>query len=227
MKKLNLEKLFENSKVTVDVVVFTVEADRLSVLLIERKYPPFKGVRALPGGFIRKKEELIKAARRELREETAVGGVYLEQLYTFGAPRRDPRGRVITVAYFALVPRHVMKLKASFDARSAKLFSMQRLSKLAFDHRAIINYALTRLRNKIQYTNAAWSMLPKTFTLGELQRLYEIILGKHLDKRNFRKKILSLGILKALPKIKRGLQQRPAQLYKFKTRKSVELKRFF
>lgn len=224
---MKLEKLFEQPKATVDVVLFTIEAGELRVLLVERKYPPFKDRWALPGGFIRKKEELVKAARRELGEETGVSGAYLEQLYTFDAPGRDPRGRIITVAYFALVPRHAMKLQASLHSKSSKLFSIRKLPKLAFDHRAIIDYALIRLRNKIQYTNAAWSMLPKAFTLGELQRLYEIILGKRLDKRNFRKKILSLGVLKVLPRIKKGLRQRPARLYVFKTRKYTELRRFF
>lgn len=227
MGKRNFEKLFERPRVTVDVVVFTVEKEKLSVLLIKRKYPPFQDIWALPGGFIRKMEEPSKAARRELCEEAGFSGVYLEQLYTFGAPRRDPRGRVITVAYFALAPRQTMKLKASFDAKSAKLFSVRALPRLAFDHSAIIRYSLTRLRNKIQYTNAAWSMLPKVFTLGELQRLYEIILGKRLDKRNFRKKIVSLGIIKSAAGFKKGLRQRPARLYTFKTRKYTELKKFF
>jgi len=227
MKKIKFEKLFEHPTATVDVVVFSVENGELGVLLIRRKYSPFKNMWALPGGFIRKNEELAKAARRELGEETGISGVYLEQLYTFDAPGRDPRGRVITVAYFALVQQRAMKLKASFDAKEAKLFAMRKLPKLAFDHKVIIDYALIRLRNKIQYTNAAWSMLPEAFTLGELQRLYEIILGKRLDKRNFRKKILSLGILKTLRRIKKGLRQRPARLFTFKTRKYIELRRFF
>lgn len=227
MKKRTFEKLLERPRVTVDVVVFTVEKRKLSVLLIKRKYQPFQNMWALPGGFIRKKEELEKAARRELREEAGFSGVYLEQLYTFGALRRDPRDRVITVAYFALAPRETMKLKASFDAKSAKLFSVRIVPRLAFDHSAIIRYALTRLRNKIQYTNAAWSMLPKVFTLGELQGLYESILGKRLDKRNFRKKIISLGIIKGASGLKKGLRQRPARLYTFKTRRYTELKRFF
>lgn len=212
---------------TVDVVVFTVEKNKLSVLLIQRKYPPYQGMWALPGGFLRKNEELEKAALRELKEETGVSGVYLEQLYTLGGLGRDPRGRVITVAYFALVPRGVMKLRASDEAQETKLFRVLRIPPLAFDHKKIIAYALQRLRNKIQYTNAVWSLMPGAFTLSELQRIYELILGRKLDKRNFRKKILALGLVRPLPKMRRGFRQRPAKLYQFKTRQYMELKRFF
>ena len=212
---------------TVDVVIFTISGGKLQALLIKRKYDPFKGVWALPGGFIRKNEELLSAATRELKEETGVGGVYLEQLYTFGKKRRDPRGRIISVAYFTMVPKSKMKLRASTDALETALFPVRALPRLAFDHKAILGYALQRLRNKIQYTNAVWSLLPRAFTLGEIQRVYEVIWDNKVDKRNFRKKILSLDLLRPLPKTRRGLRQRPAKLYKFKTTKYVELKRFF
>lgn len=217
----------EKPMITVDVVVFTVRQGKLKVLLIKRKYSPFKDKWALPGGFIRGGEELLHASARELEEETGVRGVYLEQLYTFGAPRRDPRGRVITVAYFALVSPDKMQLRASYDAKEAKLFEVNKLPHLAFDHRKILTYAIIRLRNKIQYTNVAWSLLPQKFTLSEIQKFYETIWGKRLDKRNFRKKILSLGLLNVLPSVRKGLRQRPAKLYAFKTRKFVELRRFF
>lgn len=222
-----VKNLFEHPKITVDIVIFTVVKDVLYVLLIQRKYPPFQNRWALPGGFIRKGEEVEHAARRELFEETGVFGAYLEQLYTFGAPRRDPRGRVITVAYVALMPRHTTKLKASYDAKSVKLFPVKKLPKAAFDHKKIIHYALVRLRNKIQYSNAAWSLLPEFFTLGDIQRVYEIIWKKKVDKRNFRKKFLSLGLLRPLSRIVRGMRRRPARLYAFKTTCHVELERFF
>lgn len=217
---------FEKAMTTVDIVVFTIENKKLKILLIQRKYSPFKHMWALPGGFVRSSEELESAALRELKEETGVSGAYLEQLYTFGGKNRDPRGRVITVAYVALVPRHTMRLKASYDAADVDTFSTASLPRLAFDHKEIIQYALTRLRNKIQYANVAWSLLPKTFTLGEIQRVYEIILGKRLDKRNFRKKILSLGMLRELRTMRRGLRQRPARLYTFRTKTYAELKKF-
>jgi len=218
---------FENPKVTVDIIIFTIEDNKLKTLLIKRKSPPFKGKWALPGGFLKKDEDIYNAAQRELNEETGIKGVYLEQLYTFGEPKRDPRGRVVTVAYFALVPRELMKIKAADDATDAKLFSIADSPVLAFDHRKILNYALYRIRNKIQYTNVIWSLLSKKFTLTEIQKVYEIIWGRRIDKRNFRKKLLSLGLLKSAKETLTGLRQRPAKFYSFKTTKYVELKRFF
>lgn len=226
MKNLSKRK-FESSMVTADVVLFTIEGQRLAVLLIKRKGKPFQGMWALPGGFIRMGEELQGAAARELKEETGVSGAYIEQLYTFGGVKRDPRGRIVTVAYLALAPRHIMRLNASYDAADVDIFPVDNLPSLAFDHKKIIEYALTRLRNKIQYTNVAWSLLPEVFTLGEIQKIYELIWGTHLDKRNFRKKILSLGILKKISAIRSGLRQRPAQLFAFKSKKYTELRRFF
>ena len=223
-------KYFLNTKVprvTADIVIFSIEDGELKTLLVKRMLEPFKGAWALPGGFIKKGENLFDAAARELKEETGVSSAYLEQLYTFGNPKRDPRGRVITVAYFTLMQRHKLKIEASSDAVEAKLFLVSSLPQLAFDHMDIIAYALTRLRNKIQYTNAVWSILPENFTLGEIQNVYEIIWGRKMDKRNFRKKILSLELLKPARKIKKGFRQRPAKLYAFKTKKYVELKRFF
>lgn len=209
-----------------DVVIFGIEDNKLTVLLVKRRNDPFKGMWALPGGFIGRNEDVVDAAKRELKEETGVSGIYLEQLYTFGEPKRDPRGRVLSVAYFALlsVKRGV---KAGDDARDANFFPVSSLPPPAFDHKKIISYAVTRLRNKIQYTNAVSSMLPEEFSLGEIQKIYEIIWNKKVDKRNFRKKILSLGLLMPLPVKRRGLRSRPAKLYKFKTKKYVELRRFF
>lgn len=214
-------------RIAVDVIIFTFENEKLNVLLIKRKKSPFAGTWAIPGGFVKTNESLEQAAERELREETGVRAGYLEQLYTFGEPKRDPRGRVVSVAYFALLPREKMKICGGSDAAEARLFSLQTLPRLAFDHGSILKRAHTRLQGKIQYTNIAWSLLPKAFTLGEIQDLYEAIWNKHLDKRNFRKKMLSLGLLKPLPRMRRGLRRRPARLYAFKTKRYVELKRFF
>lgn len=213
--------------ITADIVIFSIENNKLSALLIKRRQNPFSGCWALPGGFVKNKEKIEAAAARELKEETGVKNVYLEQLYTFGNPGRDPRGHIITVAYFTMVARRFLKPRSSYEAEKTAFFGINSLPPLAFDHKKIIDYAVKRLRNKIQYTNAVWSLLPHNFTLGELQKIYEIILGKKLDKRNFRKKILSLRILKGLSKIKRRDARRPAKLFAFKTKKYVELKKFF
>ena len=209
-------------KVTVDTVLFTIQTGVLKVLLVKRRIPPFAKQFAIPGGFVHEDEDLDQAALRELREETGVGDVYLEQLYSFGNPDRDPRGRVITVAYFALISAD-RKLKAGSDAAEADWYSMDDLPPLAFDHAAILNYALERLRNKLEYTTVGFQLLPEKFTLTELQELYEAILGKKLDKRNFRRKMSLLKILKPLPEYRRG-GQRPAQLYRFVAARFEKLK---
>ncbi len=217
---------FETPKVTVDIVIFTIYNEKLHILLIQRKSQPFQNSWASPGGFLEKDETLIEAAGRELCEETGVRRIYLEQLYTFGDPGRDPRGRVITVAYFALVPAP-LEISAGSDAKSAKWWPVNGLPKLAFDHKKIINYAMDRLQAKLEYTNIAWSLLPDKFTLTDLQSTYEIVWGKKMDKRNFRKKILSLGLLTKSSEMRTGLHQRPSYLYSFKSKKKTELKKFF
>jgi len=199
--------------VAVDLVIFTVRDGGLQVLLIERGIPPFRGQWALPGGFVRERETLEEAARRELEEETGLRDVYLEQLYTFGDPDRDPRGRTVAVAYYALTPP--APLRASTDAAKADWHPAGRTSKLAFDHAKILKTGLQRLRAKIGYTTVGFELLAKQFTLSELQRLYEAILERPLDKRNFRKKMLSLGLLKAEGQKRSAGAHRPAQLYSF------------
>lgn len=199
--------------VAVDLVIFTVREGALQVLLIERGVPPFKGQWALPGGFVLERETLEAAARRELAEETGLRDVYLEQLYTFGDPDRDPRGRTIAVAYFALTPP--APLRASTDAANAAWFPAARPPKLAFDHATILRTGLERLRAKVGYTTVGFELLPEQFTLPELQGLYETILERPLDKRNFRKKILSLGLLKSEGRKRAAGAHRPAQLYSF------------
>ena len=209
-------------QVTVDIVIFTIQQGVLKVLLVKRLIEPFIGQFAIPGGFVLEDEDLEQAAVRELREETGVSDVYLEQLYSFGKPDRDPRGRVVTVAYFALISAD-RKLKAGTDAAEAAWFPMDDLPPLAFDHATILNYALERLRNKLEYTTVGFQLLPEKFTLTELQDVYAAILGKKLDKRNFRRKMSVLKILKPLPEYRRG-GQRPAQLYRFVAARFEKLK---
>lgn len=211
-------------RVTVDVVIFAVRGGALDVLLVRRGIPPFLGRWAIPGGFVLEEESVEGAARRELREETGVSDVYLEQLYTFGDPGRDPRGRVVTVAYFALIAADRAPLKAGTDAADARWFPMAKLPPLAFDHRRILDYALERLRNKLEYTTVGFQLLPRRFTLTELQRVYEAILGRRLDKRNFRRKMDLLGILKPAPGWRREGLRRPARLYAFAARRFEKLK---
>jgi 8-oxo-dGTP diphosphatase len=204
--------------VTVDIILFTVREGQLEVVLAQRGIEPYKGQWALPGGFVRMEESLDAAAKRELAEEVGVGEVYLEQLCTFGEPHRDPRGRVITVAYFALVPEERHKLSAASDASDARWFPVRNLPQLAFDHRHIIGQAVDRLQSKLEYSTIAVGLLPDSFRLSELQRTYEVILNRELDKRNFRKKMISLGLLEATGKKELRGAHRPAQLYRFKDR---------
>ena len=201
------------ASVAVDLVIFTVRDGSLQVLLIERGVPPFKGQWALPGGFMIDRESLEEAARRELEEETGLKDVYLEQLYTFGDADRDPRGRVVAVAYYALTPP--APLRASTDAAKAAWHPVARPPRLAFDHARILRMGLERLRAKVGYSTVGFELLPKQFTLTELQALYEAILERPLDKRNFRKKLLSLGLLKSEGQKRAAGAHRPARLYSF------------
>ena len=201
--------------VTVDIVVFTVHEETLQVLLIERGIDPFKGLYALPGGFVLAEGTLEQAAFRELFEETGTKDVYLEQLYTFGDPHRDSRGRVVTVAYYALVPTDKSPLLAGTDAAAAGWYPVSALPPLAFDHKRIVEYAVDRLRNKLEYTNVGFQLLPAKFTLSALQALHEAILGKPLDKRNFRRKVLGLGLVKPSKEMQ-ATGRKPAQLFSFR-----------
>lgn len=200
---------------TVDCVVFGFNGGELKVLLIQRGLEPFQGRWALPGGFVQVDESLDAAARRELLEETGLTGVFLEQLYTFGEVKRDPRERVVSVAYFALVNLSRHQATAGTDARQAQWFPISKLPRLAFDHAIILDTALTRLRSKMRHQPVGFELLPAKFTLTQLQHLYEAVLGVELDKRNFRKKMLSFGLLVPLPEFHREGRHRPAQLYQF------------
>ncbi len=208
---------------TVDIVIFTLREGSLQVLLVKRGVPPFEGQYAIPGGFIRGDESLEEAALRELHEETGLRNVFLEQLYTFGDPKRDPRGRVITVAYYALIASDKLSLVAGADAAEAQWFPASSVPPLAFDHKSILDYALERLRNKLEYTTVGFQLLAEKFTLGELQAVYEAILGRPLDKRNFRRKLALLGILKPLREWRRT-GRKPAQLFRFAAPRFEKLK---
>ncbi|CAN1210659.1 NrtR DNA-binding winged helix domain-containing protein [Tumidithrix helvetica PCC 7403] len=206
---------FPRPALTVDCVVFGLDAQDLKVMLIQRAIPPFQGQWALPGGFVRMDETLEEAAMRELREETGIREVFLEQLYTFGNLDRDPRDRVVTVAYYALVNLSEYLIQATTDAREAAWFPITEVPTLAFDHERILSVALARLKGKLRYEPIGFELLPKKFTLSQLQRLYETVIGETLDKRNFRKKILSMGLLIGLNETEKNVTHRAAQLYEF------------
>ncbi len=206
---------YPHPAVTVDGVVFGYDDADLKVLLIQREQPPHRLKWALPGGFVKIGEGLEEAARRELEEETGIRGLYLEQLYTFGAPKRDPRERVISVAYYGLVALAGHAVRAATDARNVAWFPVADLPALAFDHEEILETGLRRLKAKIRYEPVGFELLPEKFPLSELQRLYETILEQPLDKRNFRKKILGMGLLADTEEIQQDVAHRAARLYRF------------
>lgn len=209
---------------TVDIVIFTLEDNRLQALLIRRAEEPFAGMWALPGGFVHIEESMEEAAARELREETGLEEAYLEQLYTYGDPDRDPRGRVVTVAYFALIPADAkVRLEGGSDASQAKWFPLDKLPDLAFDHREIVDYAVRRVRYKLEYSAVGFELLPEQFSLSELQSTYEMILGEKLDKRNFRRRILEANVIEATPTFRTG-EGRPARLYRYRPDAVAEVK---
>lgn len=204
---------YPRAALAVDCVVFAIHEEGLRVLLIRRAEPPFEDAWALPGGFVRIDETTEDAARRELEEETSFKHLYLEQLYTFSDLARDPRERVVSVAYYALVKP--TEVKGGTDARDAAWVSVDKVPKLAFDHLRIFGLALERLRAKIRYQPIGFELLPSKFTLGQLQRLYESILGRRLDPRNFRRSFLKMGVLEELAEMESGVSHRPSHLYRF------------
>jgi 8-oxo-dGTP diphosphatase len=205
--------------VTADAVVFTIHNSELKILLIKRNNEPFKNMYALPGGFVRLNESLQEAASRELEEETGIRNIFLKKLIAYGGIDRDPRGRVITIPFLALIDAEKLNLHAAGDAQLAKWRNIYDLPPLAFDHRKIIEDALGILRYDIQNTNIAFQIMPEKFTLTELQKAYETILDEKLDKRNFRKKLRELMILKPLHETKMEGAHRPAKLYSFKDKR--------
>jgi len=216
---------YPRAALTVDCVVFGFDGGELKVLLIQRGLEPFKGRWALPGGFVRLDETLDEAARRELYEEAGLTNVFLEQLYSFSAVERDPRERVVSVAHYALVKLSDHHAKAATDAANAQWFAVSKVPKLAFDHDEILKLALARLKGKVAYQPIGFDLLPAGFTLSELQHLYEAVLETTLDKRNFRKKVLSFGLLQKLEERQMSGRHRPAQLYRFDAQKYEKLKK--
>jgi 8-oxo-dGTP diphosphatase len=207
---------YPHPAVTVDILIFTIHDNDLKVLLVRRALEPFEGQWALPGGFVGMGESLRRAAWRELKEETGVHAAFLEQLGAFGHPDRDPRERVITVAYYALVPFARLEIRAASDAKEARLFSMRELPKLAFDHSRILRRGRERLQDKVEDPVIPLQLVPETFTLSELQQVHELILGEPLDKRNFRKKVQGLELIEPTGEQKRTGPHRPAGLYRVK-----------
>lgn len=216
---------YPRAALTVDCVVFGLDEGELKVLLIERALEPFKGKWALPGGFVRVDETLDEAARRELEEEAGLKHVFLEQLYTFGRVDRDPRERVVSVAYYSLVKLAAHDTMAATDAADAKWFPISKTPKLVFDHPEILTAALARLKSKVRYEPIGFELLPSKFTLSQLQHLYEAVLATELDKRNFRKKVLSFDLLVPLKETQMMGRHRPAQLFRFDAEKYEKLKK--
>ena len=214
---------YSRPALTVDIVVFAFDEADLRVMLIQRDLKPFEGEWALPGGFVQVDETLEQAARRELHEETGLRDIFLDQLHTFGALDRDPRERVVTVAYFALVNLHGHDVHASTDARNAAWFSLSELPDLAFDHTGILSMAHERLRLKVRREPIGFELLPEKFTLRQLQNLYEVVLDRELDKRNFRKKVLGMEIVTETKEIEKDVAHRAARLYRFDKRKYKKL----
>lgn len=210
----------------VDAVVFGYDPrEGISMLLIQRKYEPFKGGWALPGGLVLEDESLEQAVERELEEETGVKVDYLEQLYTFGKPERDPRNRVVAVAYYGLVKKSDFKLYAATDADDAKWFHWDELPALAFDHKDILQMAIERLRGKIRYEPIGFELLDDKFPFSDLHKLYESILGQEVDRRNFKKKFLQLDILTELEEKQSEGRGRPGSLFTFNEKKYQQFKR--
>ena len=210
---------YPRGALTVDCVVFGLDDEELKVMLIQRGLPPFEGKWVLPGGFVRLDETLDEAARRELEEETGLRKVFMEQLYTFSQVDRDPRERVVSVAYYALVNLRDHQVHAASDARDAGWFGVHDVPSLAFDHAEILRLALERLRGKLRYQPVGFELLPKKFTLSELQHLYELVLERSLDKRNFRKRVLAMDLLEETDEVQQDVAHRAARLYRFDERK--------
>lgn len=222
MLKKNISKTPPTPKtplVAVDALILTVQEGKLVVLLTEIGFGPYKSQWALPGGLVRMEESIDEAAERVLLEKAGVDGIYLEQLATFGAVNRDKRERSVAVAYFALVNNDSCRPKVTEYSTDIRWYPVKKLPVLAFDHAAVIKLGVERLRNKLGYTNIAYALLSREFTLSELQQVYEIILGRALDKRNFRKKIQAIGIVKGSGKKRHQGVSRPAQLFTFTERK--------
>lgn len=215
---------YKNQGIHVDIAVFTVEDRKVKILLVKRGKEPFVGDWILPGGAVYNDESVNFSAKRELEEKTGLKNLYLEQLHTFGDPKRDPRKRMVSVAYLALIDKKKVSIqKKTQKTLDAQWFDIKDLPKLAFDHKEIIQFAITVLRKILTFSNVVYTLLPPEFTLPELQSVYEIILGKNLDRRNFRRKFLNLGLIKETGRILEGASNRPPKLYSFKSRAYKEI----
>jgi 8-oxo-dGTP diphosphatase len=214
---------YPHPAVTTDIVIFSIREQKLKLLLVKRAREPFAGSWALPGGFVGIDEDLEACALRELEEETGVTGVYLEQLHTCGSPTRDPRERVISVAYYSLIPSDRLNVRPASDAKAVAWFALEDLPPMAFDHADIVTMAHQRLVAKLDYSTIALQFMPEEFTLSELQTVYEIILGEPLDKRNFRKRVLALERIEKTDRLRRNGNHRPACLYRLKFPRRVEI----
>jgi len=222
---------FDRPSVAVDVVLLSAAEGHLWALLLRRATHPHRGRAALPGGFVGFDEALDDAARRVLADKTGLTGVFLEQLYTFGAPRRDPRTRVISVAYYALVPRErlqripadatVARLRVDWEGETGGPVELFDNSIFAFDHAEIVGMAVKRIRGKLDYSPIGFQLLPERFTLLELQRVHETVLGRPLNKDSFRRRMLASGQLEATGESQRDVVHRPAELYRFTRRSAV------
>lgn len=208
--------------VTTDCVIFGYDGKELKVLLIERGIEPFKGCWAFPGGFLNMDEDALAGARRELKEETGLEDAFIEQFHTFSEPGRDPRGRVITIAHYALVK--IQEVEGGDDAAQARWFSIGEVPPLAFDHDRILRMAMSRLKEKIHFEPVGFELLPDVFTMPQLQNLYEAILEVHFDRRNFASKMLKLGILEDTGDRPAGASSRIPVSYRFNKEKYNELK---
>ena len=214
---------YPHPAVTTDVVLFCILHRRLQLLLIRRAAEPYRDMWALPGGFLEIDEDLETCAKRELEEETGIRDVYLEQLYTFGRPHRDPRERIISVSYYALAQTEQLTPRAGSDAREVRWFALSELPELAFDHADIISLAHQRLVAKLDYSNIVFQFMPESFTLSELQSVYEILLNRRLDKRNFRKRLLAQNLIQVTGKYTHTGKHRPARLYRARNPQRVVL----
>ncbi|MBI5044494.1 MAG: NUDIX hydrolase [Candidatus Levybacteria bacterium] len=216
----NLDQL-DKPAVSVQVLIFSINKGKLEIVLIKRMREPFKDYFSIPGDIITVEESLNDAAKRILYEKTGIKNVYLGQLETFGEVNRDPRGRVIAVAYYSLLPHNSVDLSKAPNGLHASWIPVEKLSKLAFDHEEIIKTAIKRIKSKLLYSNIAGTLLPESFRLSELQKAYEIILEEKIDKRNFRKKMLSLDVIESTGEIYKLGNHRPAMLYKFKSKELI------
>ncbi len=203
------------SGVSVDNIIFGFDKDHLKILLIKRKEYPFAGMWALPGDMVKPDEDLRHSAKRVLEQLTGLSNIYLEQVFTFGKVDRHPKGRVITVAYYSLVNVNEFDLRAASFAEKVEWKEVRSIESLAFDHFKIMHVCLEKLQRDVRFRPIGFELLPKAFTLTELQQLYETVLEKELDKRNFRKKILSMNILKTENELQKNVAHRPAKLYAF------------